>query len=143
MQASRLQTGPVSGSGDKWPAMQARPRVHQFRSILGITTPSFEKATIMTEPAPRPVPPRHPARAALPPGIDAADLRRLAAATRSRGRAGRGAQRLAGFRRMREAIACDDWQLAATEALDSRWAAQTGRRAQHIAGMLRGGGTSA
>ena len=35
------------------------------------------------------------------------------------------------------------WQLAATEALDSRWAAQTGRRAQHIAGMLRGGGTSA
>ena len=80
MQASRLQTGPVSGLGDKWPAMQARPRVHQFRSILGITTPSFEKATIMTEPAPRPVPPRHPARAALPPGIDAADLRRLAAA---------------------------------------------------------------
>ena len=90
MQASRLQTGPVSGSGDKWPAMQARSRVHQFRfilcrwilgrSILGITTPSFEKATIMTEPAPRPVPPRHPARAALPPGIDAADLRRLAAA---------------------------------------------------------------
>ena len=54
-----------------------------------------------------------------------------------------GAQRLAGFRRMREAIACDDWQLAATEALDRRWAAQTGRRAQHIAGMLRGGGTSA
>jgi len=44
---------------------------------------------------------------------------------------------------MREAIACDDWQLAATEALDSRWAAQTGRRAQHIAGMLRGGETSA
>ena len=80
MQASRLQTGPVSGSGDKWPAMRARPRVHQFRSILGITTPSFEKATIMTEPAPRPVPPRHPAKAALPPGIDAADLRRLAAA---------------------------------------------------------------
>ena len=53
-----------------------------------------------------------------------------------------GAPRLAGFRRMRDAIACDDWQLAATEALDSRWAAQTGRRAQHIAGMLRGGGTS-
>ena len=53
-----------------------------------------------------------------------------------------GAPRLAGFRRMRDAIGCDDWQLAATEALDSRWAAQTGRRAQHIAGMLRGGGTS-
>ena len=34
----------------------------------------------MTEPAPCPTPPRPPVRASLPPGIDAADLRRLAAA---------------------------------------------------------------
>ena len=49
-----------------------------------------------------------------------------------------GGPRLAGFRRMRAAIAADDWDRAAAEALDSRWAAQTGRRASHIAQMLRG-----
>ena len=48
-----------------------------------------------------------------------------------------GGPRLAGFRRMRAAIAANDWTAAAAEALDSRWAAQTGRRAQHIARMLR------
>ena len=37
----------------------------------------------------------------------------------------------------RAAIAANDWTAAAAEALDSRWAAQTGRRAQHIARMLR------
>ena len=36
------------------------------------------------------------------------------------------------------AIAADDWAAAAAEALDSRWAAQTGRRAHGIARMLRG-----
>ena len=50
-----------------------------------------------------------------------------------------GAPRLAGFRRMRAAIARDDWHAAAAEALDSRWAVQTGRRAVDIAAMLRGG----
>ncbi|MGC6496779.1 MAG: glycoside hydrolase family protein [Candidatus Puniceispirillaceae bacterium] len=53
-----------------------------------------------------------------------------------------GAPRLAGFQRMRDAISCGDCQLAASVALDSRWAVQTGRRAHHIAGMLRGGETS-
>ena len=48
-----------------------------------------------------------------------------------------GGPRLAGFRRMRAAVAAHDWTAAAAEALDSRWAAQTGRRAQHIARMLR------
>ena len=49
-----------------------------------------------------------------------------------------GGPRLAGFRRMRAAIAADDWDRAAAEALDSRWATQTGHRASHIAQMLRG-----
>ena len=50
-----------------------------------------------------------------------------------------GAPRLAGFRRMRAAIGVSDWDAAAAEALDSRWAAQTGRRAPEIASLLRGG----
>ena len=33
-----------------------------------------------------------------------------------------------------------DWQLAAAEALDSRWAGQTGHRAAEVAAMLRGDG---
>jgi hypothetical protein len=32
-----------------------------------------------------------------------------------------------------------DWQRASAEALDSRWAKQTGHRAQEIAAMLRRG----
>ena len=47
---------------------------------------------------------------------------------------------LAAFRRMRAAIAAGDWDAAATEALDSRWARQTGRRATDIAALLRGNG---
>lgn len=39
---------------------------------------------------------------------------------------------------MRAAIAAEDWDRAAAEALDSRWATQTGRRASHIAQILRG-----
>lgn len=50
-----------------------------------------------------------------------------------------GGPRLAGFRRMRAAIAAGDWDRAAAEALDSRWARQTGKRAGHIAAMLRSG----
>ena len=38
------------------------------------------------------------------------------------------------------AIAAGDWDAAATEALDSRWARQTGRRATDIAALLRGNG---
>ena len=51
-----------------------------------------------------------------------------------------GAPRLAGFRRMRAAVAAGDWNLAAAEALDSRWANQTGRRARDIETLLRAGG---
>ena len=47
--------------------------------------------------------------------------------------------RRAGFRRMRAAIAADDWHRAAAEALASRWAQQTGRRAIHIADLMRAG----
>ena len=50
-----------------------------------------------------------------------------------------GGPRLAAFRRMRAAISDGDWDRAAAEALDSRWASQTGGRARDIAGMMRGG----
>jgi lysozyme len=43
------------------------------------------------------------------------------------------------FRKMIQAIRNDDWQRAADEALDSRWAQQTPERAQEIATMLRDG----
>ena len=36
------------------------------------------------------------------------------------------------------AIKAGDWDRAAIEALDSRWAAQVGDRATEIASMLRG-----
>ena len=49
-----------------------------------------------------------------------------------------GGPRLAGFTRLRDAVRRGDWDAAAGEALDSRWAAQTGRRAIDIAAMLRG-----
>jgi hypothetical protein len=41
------------------------------------------------------------------------------------------------FIKMRGAIALGDWDSAALHALDSRWATQTGRRADHIAAMMR------
>ena len=50
-----------------------------------------------------------------------------------------GVDGLMGFRRMWAAIARRDWDAAAREALDSRWARQTPRRAEEIAGMLRDG----
>ena len=50
-----------------------------------------------------------------------------------------GGPRLAGFRRMRAAIAGNDCNRAADEALDSRWARQTGRRANETAALFRGG----
>ena len=50
-----------------------------------------------------------------------------------------GAPRLAGFSQMHRAILEGDWQRVSAEALDSRWAKQTGHRAQEIAAMLRRG----
>ena len=49
-----------------------------------------------------------------------------------------GQPRLAKFKRMIAAIKAGDWDRAAIEALDSRWAAQVGDRATEIAAMLRG-----
>lgn len=46
---------------------------------------------------------------------------------------------LMGFRKMIAAMVNDDWDLAADEALDSRWADQVGRRARNIAHIFRTG----
>lgn len=43
------------------------------------------------------------------------------------------------FRKMLAAIEDNDWEEAAREALDSRWAKQTPRRARHHAEVLRTG----
>ena len=51
-----------------------------------------------------------------------------------------GQTRLARFKRLRAAVLSEDWDLAAAEALDSRWASQTGQRATELAAMLRAGG---
>lgn len=48
-----------------------------------------------------------------------------------------GQTRLAGFKRLRAAVLAGDWDGAAAEALDSRWASQTGRRAAEVAALLR------
>ena len=48
-----------------------------------------------------------------------------------------GQTRLAGFKRLRAAALAGDWDRAAAEALDSRWASQTGRRAAEVAALLR------
>jgi len=50
-----------------------------------------------------------------------------------------GFTRLSGFVKMRKAIANGDWFVAADEALDSKWAAQVGARAERIAQQLRFG----
>ena len=47
-----------------------------------------------------------------------------------------GHHRLHGFKRMQAAIKADDWQTAADEALDSKWARQVGDRAVRIATTL-------
>jgi lysozyme len=50
-----------------------------------------------------------------------------------------GQTRLAGFQRLREAVKEQDWEQAAAEMLDSRWARQVGARANRLAEqMLRG-----
>jgi lysozyme len=49
-----------------------------------------------------------------------------------------GVNGLMAFRRMWAALEQGDWELAAEEALGSRWAEQTPRRAHEIAGMIAG-----
>ena len=48
--------------------------------------------------------------------------------------------RLSGFRSMLAALEAGDWDRAADEALDSRWAAQVGDRAQRVAALFRANG---
>jgi len=50
-----------------------------------------------------------------------------------------GIPRLRGFEKMWAAIGISDWNRAAAEAMDSKWARQVGRRAEEIAFMLRTG----
>lgn len=48
-----------------------------------------------------------------------------------------GLPRLSGFKNMLSALEEHDYERAATECLDSRWAAQVGARSQRIADMYR------
>ena len=50
-----------------------------------------------------------------------------------------GIPRLLGFKKMWKAIAVKDYETAAKEALDSKWARQVGSRAERIAEMIRRG----
>jgi lysozyme len=50
-----------------------------------------------------------------------------------------GQTRLAGFQRLREAVKEQDWEQAAKEMIDSRWAKQTGQRAVRLANQMREG----
>ena len=50
-----------------------------------------------------------------------------------------GQTRLAGFQRLREAVKELDWEQAAAEMLDSRWAKQVGQRAVRLANQMRVG----
>jgi lysozyme len=50
-----------------------------------------------------------------------------------------GQTRLAGFQRLREAVKELDWEQAAAEMLDSRWAKQVGQRAIRLANQMRQG----
>jgi len=47
--------------------------------------------------------------------------------------------RLSRFEKMLEALKAKDFDTAATEALDSKWADQVGDRAKRIAEVFRGG----
>ena len=47
--------------------------------------------------------------------------------------------RLKEFRMMLAAMESEDWEAAATEALDSRWAKQVGERANRVAELIRNG----
>ena len=50
-----------------------------------------------------------------------------------------GLTRVRGFKLMLAALEAGNYDLAAREALDSRWAEQVGDRAQRVATLLRGG----
>ena len=50
-----------------------------------------------------------------------------------------GRERLAAFQRFREAIAAQEWDRAAGEMLDSRWAEQVGIRAQRLSKQMKEG----
>lgn len=50
-----------------------------------------------------------------------------------------GSTRLAAFQRFRDAVAAGQWERAAAEMLDSRWAEQVGIRAQRLAKQMREG----
>lgn len=50
-----------------------------------------------------------------------------------------GLPRLQGFRNMLSALERGDYEKAAAEALDSRWARQVGQRAQRVARLIREG----
>lgn len=50
-----------------------------------------------------------------------------------------GRTRLAGFRRLREAVEAEAWEQAAAEMLDSRWATQVKGRADRLAKQMREG----
>lgn len=50
-----------------------------------------------------------------------------------------GVSGLLGFKQMLAAIDAEDYQAAATHALDSRWARQTAARAQRVAALIREG----
>ena len=47
--------------------------------------------------------------------------------------------RLSGFKQMLAALEAGDWDEAANQALDSRWAVQVGARAERIAELFRSG----
>lgn len=50
--------------------------------------------------------------------------------------------RIRGFKKLIAAVRAGQWDLAAAEALDSKWADQVGKRATRIADMLRHGEVS-
>lgn len=50
-----------------------------------------------------------------------------------------GLTRLQGFKNFRKALKAGDYQLAAAEMLDSKWARQVGQRARHLAHIMRTG----
>ena len=50
-----------------------------------------------------------------------------------------GLPRLLGFRKMLQALESKDYETAAVEALDSKWAKQVGKRADEIAQMIKDG----
>ena len=50
-----------------------------------------------------------------------------------------GSQRLAGFKRLREAVAAGNWERAAAEMQDSRWFEQTKQRAVRLIKQMRDG----